>query len=117
MKQLLTPPLIALVCAALLGLVLAAHVLRGRFAHWALSPIHALLGVVGLSLMLTPLTAPAALSRAWIGFGFLLAAAGLGLVLATLHLRKKMPPRALVLVHAGCAVSGLTILFHTALTS
>ena len=35
---LLAPPLIAFACAALLGLVLAAHVLRGRFAPWALSP-------------------------------------------------------------------------------
>lgn len=117
MQKLLTPPLIALACAALLGLVLAAYVLRGRFAHWVLSPIHALLGVLGLSLMLTPLAGATVLPRVWVGFGLLLAAASLGLVLAAFHVRKQMPPRALVLVHAGCAVSGFTTLLHTALTS
>ena len=76
--KLLTPPLIALTGTALLGAVLAAHVLRGRFAHWSLSPVHALLGVTGLSLLLTPLTQGVPPPQVWAGFGLLCAAGGLG---------------------------------------
>lgn len=110
---LLAPPLIAFACAALLGLVLAAHVLRGRFAPWALSPIHALLGAIGLCLMLTPLNGGAA--PVWIGFGLLFVAASLGFVLVSFHVREQLPPKWLVLAHASCAVSGFGLLLYMAL--
>lgn len=115
--KLLTPPLIALTGTALLGAVLAAHVLRGRFAHWSLSPVHALLGVTGLSLLLTPLTQGVPPPQVWAGFGLLCAAGGLGLVLAIFHLRQRLPPKALVLLHASCAIAGLGTLFHAAVTT
>ncbi len=111
----LNPPLIALILAASLGVVLAAHVLRGKFAHWSLSPVHALLGATGLALMLTPLTQAVVPQRVYVGFGLLLLAACLGAVLAWFHMRQKLPPKPVVLVHASCAASGLLTLASTLL--
>ena len=109
----LKPPLLVFVLAAFLGVVLAAHVLRGKFAHWSLSPVHAFLGAIGLALMLTPLAQAVVPQRVWIGFGLLVLAALLGGVLAWFHVRQKMPPKPLVLVHITCAVSGLTTVGST----
>ena len=65
------------------GVILALHVLFGKFAPWAMSLMHGLLG-------------------------------GIGVFLATFHLRRKLPPKAVVFVHAGCAVSGFVVLLYTA---
>src|SRR5947207_3278018 len=62
--------------AALGGIVLAAHVLRGRFAPWALSLLHAALGAAGLVLVLVAVLGGArgnaALSFALLWLGVLL---------------------------------------------
>ena len=77
--------------AAIGGVILAAHVLRNKFAPWALSLLHALLGAAGLALLIV-------------------AALG-GFFLASFHLRRKIAPKAVVVVHAGVAVVGfLTLL-------
>ncbi|HEX8758354.1 MAG TPA: hypothetical protein VF745_18605, partial [Steroidobacteraceae bacterium] len=47
--------LIIFAIAAVGGLVLAAHVLRDKFAPWALSLLHALLGAAGLVLLIVML--------------------------------------------------------------
>ncbi len=107
----LTLPLLIFTVAAALGLYLASHILRGRFPPWSLSPVHAFLGLVGLALLLTPMLEGWTPTRLLVGAGLLSTAALLGLTLAVFHLRKKMPPKGLVLVHASAAVSGfLTLL-------
>ncbi|WP_193175299.1 hypothetical protein [Oricola nitratireducens] len=97
--------------AALGGLFLAGHVLRDRLAPWAISLLHAGLGALGLILLIAALVQGAASQTALIGFVILLVAALGGFFLVSFHLRKSLPPKVVVVVHAGIAVVGfLTIL-------
>lgn len=103
--------LVIFAIAAVGGLVLAAHVLRDKFAPWALSLLHALLGAAGLVLLIVLLLQGAASQRVLAGFVLLLVAALGGFFLASFHLRQRLPPKAIVVVHAGVAVIGfLTLL-------
>jgi len=96
--------------AALGGLYLAVHVLRARFAPWAISLLHAGLGALGLILLIVALVQDAASQAVVIGFVILLMAALGGFFLASFHLRKRLPPKPLVLIHAGAAVVGFVII-------
>lgn len=97
--------------AALGGLFLAAHVLRDKFAPWAISLVHAGLGALGLILLIVALVQGAASQAVLIGFVILLVAALGGFFLASFHLRKRLPPKAVVVTHAVVAVAGfLTVI-------
>lgn len=101
---------IVLAIGAVGGLVMATRVLRGHFAPWALSELHALLGATGLVLLILLMLQGSPPQRVLVGFGLLLAALG-GFFLASFHLRRALPPKAVVLIHAGAAVAGfLTLL-------
>lgn len=103
--------LIVLAIGAVGGLVMAARVLRGHFAPWALSVLHALLGATGLVLLILLMLQGSPPQRVLVGFGLLLLAALGGFFLASFHLRRALPPKAVVLIHAGAAVAGfLTLL-------
>ena len=91
--------------AALGGIVLAAHVLRGKFAPWALSLLHAALGAAGIVLVLVTVIQGARGSAALALGLFVLAALG-GFLLASFHYRKQLPPSAIVVVHALVALAG-----------
>lgn len=107
----LTYALIVFAIAALGGLFLAAHVLRNRFAPWAVSLLHAGLGAAGLVLLIVLLLQGEARQPILIGFILLVVAALGGFFLASFHLRQKLPPKAVVVVHAGVAIAGfLTLL-------
>ena len=67
--------LLVFAIGALGGLVLAAHVLRGKFAPWALSLLHALLGAIGLVMLILMLAQGDTPQRVVIGFVLLLIAA------------------------------------------
>ena len=95
--------------AALGGLILASSVLRGRFAPWSLSLLHAALGAAGLILVLLAILQGAAGPIAT-AFALLLIAALGGFYLASLHLRKNIPPKGVVALHAAAAVTGFLIL-------
>src|SRR3546814_8326120 len=97
---------IALATAALGGLFLAAYVLRGKLPPWAVSLLHAGLGALGLVLLIVALLQGATAQAVLIGFVILLVAALGGFVLASFHLRKRRPPKAVVVIHAGAAVVG-----------
>jgi len=97
---------------ALGGLVLASSVLRGKLAPWALSIIHMLLGATGLVL-----TALVVLGGSDTGKGIipialviLVVAALGGFYLASIHARKVVAPKGVVLIHAGVAVIGFLLL-------
>lgn len=107
--------LLVFAIGALGGLVLAAHVLRGKFAPWALSLLHALLGAIGLVLLILMLAQGDAPQRILIGFVLLLIAALGGFFLASFHLRKQLPPKAVVVAHAGVAVIGFLTLLSVVL--
>ncbi|MCF6198577.1 MAG: hypothetical protein L3J67_04125 [Hyphomicrobiaceae bacterium] len=110
----LTYALIAFAVTALIGLVMAASVLRGALAPWALSLVHAALGATGLVLLLVAvLNGTAELIP--IALGTLVVAALGGFYLAFLHLQNKPAPSSIVLIHASVAVIGVLMLTGTVL--
>lgn len=97
--------------AALGGLFMATRVLRGQFAPWAISLLHAALGATGLILLIVLLLQGSTPQRVMVGFALLVLAALGGFFLASFHLRRALPPKAVVIIHAGVAVAGfLTLL-------
>ncbi|RIA47128.1 hypothetical protein DFR49_1696 [Hephaestia caeni] len=104
---------IAFAVAAVGGLVLAASVLRGRLAPWALSLVHAALGATGLVLTLVAVLGGAG-GHASLALIILLVAALGGFFLASFHLRKAPAPKPVVVVHAAVAVIGFVLLASTA---
>lgn len=102
--------LIVFAIGAVGGLVLAAHVLRDKFAPWLLSLAHALFGATGLILLIALLSQGNAPQKVLVGFVLLLVAALGGFFLASFHVRKKLPPKAVVIVHAGVAIIGFLTL-------
>lgn len=82
--------LVIFAIAAAGGMVLATHVLRGKFAPWALSMVHALLGAAGLILLIVMLVHGSATQQVLAAFVLFLVAALGGFFLASLHLRKKI---------------------------
>jgi hypothetical protein len=91
--------------AALGGIVLALHVLRGRFAPWALSLLHAALGAAGIVLLLVVVIGGAR-GNTPLALGLFVVAALGGFFLASFHYRKQLPPAAIVIVHAVVALAG-----------
>jgi len=110
----LTYALIAFAVAALIGLVMAASVLRGALAPWALSLVHAALGATGLVLLALSVVSGAG-GLIPIALGTLIVAALGGFYLAFLHLQNKPAPSGIVLIHAGVAVVGVLMLAGTVL--
>lgn len=107
----LTYALVSFAVTAAGGLILAMHVLRGKLAPWALSLLHAGLGALGLVLLGALVIQQGAASRTVItGFSLLVMAALGGFLLASFHLRRKVPPRAVVVIHAAVAVTGVASL-------
>ena len=108
--------IVAFAIAAVGGLILASHVLRKRFAPWALSVLHALLGATGLVLLIALAVQGSAPGRLLAALALLLLAALGGFFVASFHLRKRIAPAAAVLAHAGVAVAGfltlLSLLLH-----
>lgn len=111
----LTTAIIIFAIAALGGLFLAMHVLRDKFAPWAVSLLHAALGAIGLILLVVMLVQGAGTQRLLIAFILLVIAALGGFFLASFHLRKQLPPKAVVGVHAGLAVIGFLVLLSVLL--
>ncbi|HVH33471.1 MAG TPA: hypothetical protein VM847_05110 [Tahibacter sp.] len=97
------------------GLVLAASVLRGRIAPWALSAAHAALGASGIVVLLFVVLQGAAAGRIVAALALFVAAALGGFYLASLHWRGTIPPKAIVFVHAVVAVTGFLTLLSAVL--
>lgn len=107
----LVTTLIIFVIAAIGGLVLASFVLRGQFAPWLVGGLHALIGAAGLVLLVLLLVNEGTENtRLVAAFSLLLVAALVGFGLGALHLRKQLPPKVVVLAHAGFAVAGVVTL-------
>lgn len=103
--------IIVFAITAVVGLLLAASVLRGKLAPWALSIVHALLGATGLVLLILTAMQGAWPGRVTASLGLLVVAALGGFYLASIHLRKQVAPKGIVVLHAGLAVAGfLTLL-------
>lgn len=104
--------LIIFAVAAVGGIVLANNVLRGKLAPWAVSLLHALLGATGLVLVLIALLNGTS-NPVRVAFVILVIAALGGFYLASLHLRKKIAPAAVVITHALIAIAGFLLLLGT----
>ncbi len=113
----LTAALIVFAIAAVGGLVLASRVLRGHLAPWAISILHALLGASGLILLILTVVQGQAPARATAALAILILAALGGFFLASIHLRGRVAPKAVVFVHAGVAVIGFLTLLSAVLAA
>ena len=102
--------LIVFAIAAIGGLILASNVLRGHLAPWALSVLHALLGASGLGILLVQVIQGSAPARVVAALGILVVAALGGFYLASLHAKKTIAPKGVVVLHAGLAVTGFLVL-------
>ncbi|MGN7832911.1 hypothetical protein ACTJI2_15025 [Pseudoxanthomonas sp. 22568] len=111
----LTTALIVFAIAAMGGLFLASRVLRGHLAPWAISILHALLGASGLILLILTVVQGDASARVTAALAILILAALGGFFLASLHLRGRVAPKAVVFVHAGVAVAGFLTLLSAVL--
>jgi len=107
--------LIVFAIAAMGGLFLASRVLRGHLAPWAISILHALLGASGLILLILTVVQGGASARVTAALAILILAALGGFFLASLHLRGRVAPKAVVFVHAGVAVAGFLTLLSAVL--
>ena len=96
--------------AALGGVVLALHVLREKFAPWALSVVHALLGASGLVVLLLAVSRDMGGSLAVTSLVVFAVAAVGGFFLAFLHTKKQLPPKGVVVLHALLAVVAFGLL-------
>ena len=101
--------LIIFAIAAVGGVILATSVLRGKLAPWSVSLIHAALGAAGLvCVLLAVINGSTSLIRT--ALIILVVAALGGFYLASLHLRKKIAPVGVVIIHASVAVVGFLLL-------
>ena len=101
--------------AALGGLYLASQVLRGRLAPGSVSFLHALLGAAGLVARVVAVLQGSGAGRATAALGLLVVAALGGFYLASLHARKAIAPKGVVVLHAGLAVAGFLVLLSVVL--
>jgi len=108
--------LVVFAIGALGGLVLASHVLRGKFAPWGLSLLHAALGAIGLVILIAAALTSGLAGAALIALVLLVVAALGGFYLASVHLRNEIPAQAVVFIHAGVAVIGFLTLLGAALS-
>ena len=107
----LTYAIVLFAFAAVGGLILASKVLSGKLASWAISILHALLGASGLILLGVVAIQGTESSRVTAGLALLVVAALGGFYLASYHIREKIAPKSVVIIHAGVAVLGfLTVL-------
>jgi hypothetical protein len=110
--MMLTYAVLIFAIAAVGGLILASSVLRNRFAPWTLSLLHAGLGAAGLILVLLVIL-QGGTSAILAAFFLLLCAALGGFYLASLHLRKHIPAKGIVVLHALLAASGFLVLANS----
>jgi len=68
-------------------------------------------GATGLVLLIGILLQGTAPQQVLVGFVLLLVAALGGFFLASFHVRQKIPPKAVVVVHSGVAIAGFLTLF------
>lgn len=108
----LTIAVLVFAIGAVVGLVLANSVLRGRLASWGLSLLHAALGATGLVLTALVVLGESADVASIVSTALLIlvVAALAGFFLASYHARKVSPPKAAVVAHAGIAVVGFLLL-------
>jgi len=106
--------LAALAAGALAGIFLALrHFTRKRMPVWA-ALLHGLGGATGFLLVLLIVVREPAFHLARQALYLLIATVALGVVNLLFHVRKVRHRTSLILMHAGCAVSGVSTLIYAA---
>jgi len=106
----LTTALLVFAVTAIGGLLLAARILMGKQAPWSVSIIHALIGASGLIMLIMTVLDGTGGARVISALALLIIAALGGFYLASIHLKGKLAPKSIVVVHAGVAVAGFLTL-------
>lgn len=101
--------------AALFGLYMAARVFGGNLPPWIAVILHGVLAASGLLVLIYALFVGAQSAAATIGAVLLVIAALGGFFMFSYQLRKAMPPKAVVVVHALAAVLGVVCLIANAM--
>lgn len=101
------------VAGALGGLVMAVRVFRGQSIPVLLAVGHGVLGAAGLVLLLLASFSDGTPGAIKVVLGILVLAALGGFYLASFHVRKEQHPRAVIVVHALVAASGVCVLLWT----
>ena len=99
--------------AAVGGLYMAARLFGGAVPPMAVALAHGALAATGLVLVIMAAMAPEAVPMVKYGAGALFVAALGGFFLLSFHLRKVAHPKAVVVVHALVAVTGVALLALT----
>ena len=102
----LTYALLVLAVTAIGGLLLAAKIFMGNKAPWSVSLIHGLLGAAGLVMLIIIVLDGTGGGRVTAALGILVVAALGGFYLASIHLKGKLAPKSIVVIHAGVAIVG-----------
>jgi len=106
--------LAALAAGAVAGIFLALrHFTRKRMPAWA-ALLHGLGGAAGFLLVLLIVVREPSFHLARQALYLLIATVGLGVVNLLFHVRKVRHRTSLILMHAGCAVSGVSTLIYAA---
>jgi len=105
-----TYALISFAIAAIGGLILASRVLTGKLAPWSVSLLHGLAGAAGLAMLFVAATNTSGATQLTAALGLLFIAALGGFYLMSYHVRERVPPKFVVIVHAAIAVLGVAIL-------
>lgn len=96
--------------AAVGGLFMATRVLKNQLAPWVISLLHAALGATGIVLLLWAVLTQVTGSLLCWSLGLFVVAALGGFLLASFHVRQKLPPKAVVFIHGGVAVIAFVLL-------
>lgn len=110
----LTTPLIIFAIAAVGGLYMAIRIFQNQTPPWALSIVHALLGAIGLVLLLVNVLNGSKGLVVGALIALAIAAVG-GFFTASFHLRGQAHPKGIVIIHAGVAVAGFLLLLGAVL--
>lgn len=108
--DLTTLSVLCFVVGALGGLVLAFRAIGGRPIPWALAIGHGALGAAGLVILLLAVAGGAGGTLRLAGLAALVLAALGGFYLLSFHLRGIPHPKAVILIHALVAVTGVGLL-------
>jgi len=100
--------------AALGGLYMAARIFAGNLPPWAVVIIHGVLAASGLLVLLYAIFTGVQSSIVMIGAVLLVIAALGGFFMFSFQLRKAIPPKRVVVIHALAAVLGVVCLLANA---
>ena len=103
-------PLGLFAVAAVIGVYNAVRIFGGKMTPWVAGILHAGFGAAGLVVLAIAYLNGGVAQMAAVALGLLVIAALGGFFLGSFHLRKQLPPKAVVVIHALVAVVGFLLL-------